>query len=121
MGTRQTHYVMYGLILGKAELRELKEKDEFWLENEEIRRYEDGFQGFNLVYDGLNGGYLAFGYILQEEDEYQGLGFMCINEDFMANERLSEGAYSLITTFNRLFGQKSSDEDLHLMIFTHWS
>jgi hypothetical protein len=121
MGINRSDYVMFGLWINKREIEELEKRDPDWLESTEIGKYchKDGFQGFNLIYDGMSKDYLVFGYIIEEVDESEGLSFHSYNLDSL-EDWYDVDAESLVSTFNRLFSLSFKLEDCNLMIFTHW-
>lgn len=121
MSITRTDYVMFGLWMNKLQIKELDKTNPDWLESTEIGKYchKDGFQGFNIVYDGMNKDYLCFGYVIDMDEEKDGLSFHTFNTDSLG--KWYEDSASLINTFNRLFGSKMEEQDLDLMIFTHWS
>ena len=112
---------MYGLYLNKEELKQFRNtvSDDEW-DNIGLSDYalNDGFQGFELVIDGMCGEFLAFGQIIQKTSRWGDEDFLAFNEEDIQNFRLSEDAYSLVRIFNKLFSQKKTDEDISLLIFS---
>ncbi len=120
MGVSRNDYVMFGVWMNKLEIKELEKEHPDWLESTEIGKYchKDGFQGFNIIFDGMNGDYLCFGYIIEETDESEGLSFHSYSKDCLSY--WYEDIQPLLSTFNRLFSLSYTEEDCGLMIFSHW-
>lgn len=123
MGCERTDYIMVGHLLTDEEARELYEKDESFFDGEPYKysMTKEGFQGFSLVgTNPMSHSRMVFGIVLASGD-YEGLGFTEITEFDLRNYQVGEQAYSLTSTFNRLFNQKREMTDINLYIFTRWS
>lgn len=107
MGVDRTDYLMYGTDVGA---------DAFdWEKHEaEIEGRPDA--RFDIVYDGMSGGYCIAGKVIAKSDAYEGFELAKIDANKLAVDRAA-----LAATVSDAFGKDLSADDFSLILFSHFS
>ena len=71
---------------------------------------------FDIVYDGMSGGYCIAGKIIAKSDPYEGIRMVKIDPDKMNVDR-----EALASLLSEAFGHKVPVGDLSLLLFSHFS
>lgn len=109
MGVDRSDYIIYGWKLPADFLKPVHPYDEQYLQYVEGRPGES----FSMVYDGMSGEYLAFGYLIAHSDEYNGFDFHEIDVSQLPHPD------QIKSKFVEVFG-KHPESDPKVLVFTHW-
>jgi len=118
MSVTQTHYVMIGFCLDEDEVKEFYKQNPECHEDGEISKYEEGHNGLNLIYDGMCGQYIAFGYIVEQADEFEGLPMTALVTS-ISQTLGAEKAANLKRTASKLFNMQFDFCHIQYLAFTH--
>lgn len=107
MGVDRTDYLMLGVDMGG---------DAF-----DWDKHEDEVQGvpgckFDIVYDGMSGGYCIAGKVIARSDPYEGFEMAKVDV-----EKLDIDRDALAAVVSESFGRELSATDFSLILFTHFS
>ena len=107
MGVSRTDYLMLAVDVGT---------DSFDWDKHEAEAAGAPSARFDIVYDGMCGGYCFAGKVIARSDPHEGFG-----QEVIVPSQLDIDRYDLAAKVSEAFGAKHAAEDFRLVLFSHFS